>query len=506
MRTPAIVACLISQQVHATLPPSTREILAATFARIPLSNKEFENIKSCHNAVVGHGGVERTLRLLKSSRRAWVLMEDAVKQFIRECPICQKMSQIKPAIKAAKFVQEHSEPMKYISMDTIGPLPVDEDGNKYILVMIDNFSRFIDLHSTKTVEALPAAKAVLQHIGRFGAPEAILSDNGTQFANETLNELIRILQGKHIKILAYSHEENGLVERANKEIMRHLRAILLENEVLRSNWSAALPLVQRIMNSTRHESIGVAPSKIIFGHAINLDRGLFETDSSSQHATLTSSVEWVDKMLKLQLEVIQSVKDTQARTDMKHLYRNSAAERELLLENQPEDVIVRTVKTKAAKTPIVEFAIGDFVLIDYPDSGLGKRPPNKLMTPLKGPMQVIGHKGSTYTLRNLVSMKTEDVFIGRLRPFHYDQARTAPRNTALQETGLYDVEEILDHRGNPKGSKIQLFFKVKWLGYDHTEDSWEPWSSLHKNAKLHLYLTAHNLTYLVPKGFRPTPA
>jgi hypothetical protein len=260
------------------------------------------------------------------------------------------------------------------------------------------------------------------------------------------------------------------------------------------------------MNSTKHESIGVAPSKIIFGHAINLDRGLFETDSTSQHATLTSSVEWVDKMLKLQLEVIQTVKETQAKTDMKHLYRNSTAERELLLDNHPDDEVVRTVRTKAAKTPIIEFAIGDFVLVDYPDSGLGKRPPNKLMTPLKGPMQVLGHKGSTYTLRNLVSMKTEDVFIGRLRPFHYDQARTAPRSTALQETGLYDVEEILEHRGNPKGSKLQLFFKVRWIGYDHTEDSWEPWSSLHRNAKLHLYLTAHNMAYMVPKGFRPIPA
>jgi hypothetical protein len=47
--------------------------------------------------------------------------------------------------------------------------------------------------------------------------------------------------------IAYSKEENAIVERANKEVMRHLRAFIFDERIM-SDWVKYIPLVQRIMN------------------------------------------------------------------------------------------------------------------------------------------------------------------------------------------------------------------------------------------------------------------
>ena len=69
-------------------------------------------------------------------------------------------------------------------------------------------------------------------------------------------------------IQAYSHEENAIVERANKEVGRHLTAIVQDHKVI-GQWSPMVPLVQRIMNSQVHQSIGVSPLQLMYGNAVD---------------------------------------------------------------------------------------------------------------------------------------------------------------------------------------------------------------------------------------------
>ena len=58
--------------------------------------------------------------------------------------------------------------MKSISIDAIGPLPKDNDNNSYILVIIDNFSKYTMLFACKSVTALEYVKALVQFVGIFG--------------------------------------------------------------------------------------------------------------------------------------------------------------------------------------------------------------------------------------------------------------------------------------------------------------------------------------------------
>jgi hypothetical protein len=108
-----------------------------------------------------------------------------------------------------------------IALDHIGPLVVDDKGHHYVLVLIDAFLRWIELYPTKGVIADETA----QHLGRFGAPERILIDRSTAFHNELVSELIHMCLVEHELTIAYSKEENAIVERANQEVIRHLRYI-----------------------------------------------------------------------------------------------------------------------------------------------------------------------------------------------------------------------------------------------------------------------------------------
>jgi hypothetical protein len=85
---------------------------------------------------------------------------------------------------------------------------------------------------------------------------------GSQYVNKLITSLCKLVGSEKMETIAYSKEENGLVERANKEILRHLRAILYQRDI-KKDWRICLPLIQRIMNATIHTSTGTAPASII---------------------------------------------------------------------------------------------------------------------------------------------------------------------------------------------------------------------------------------------------
>ena len=108
--------------------------------------------------------------------------------------------------------------MERIAIDTIGPLPNDM-GFKYIIVIIviiDTFTRYVELFPKQEVSAIAAADALWSHTCRFTAPLEIVTDFGSQFMNQY-----------------------GIVERANKKVNRHIRNILFDKGHFK-NWSRLL--------------------------------------------------------------------------------------------------------------------------------------------------------------------------------------------------------------------------------------------------------------------------
>jgi len=95
-----------------------------------------------------------------------------------------------------------------------------------------------------------------------------------------------------------------LVERGNKEAMRHVRGIIYTRKVI-ANWSAYLPLVQRIMNASVHSAIGSSPAQLLFGNAIALDVGIF-LPQMRYEGNPVELAEWSEQMLTAQDEIIRA--------------------------------------------------------------------------------------------------------------------------------------------------------------------------------------------------------
>ena len=452
---------------------SIREETINVIQEFRIPNDQYRTISDVHNSVVGHHGVERTLNKLRQLRHEWPMMREIVKQFIRKCPCCQKMSYLKTPIHTHPYTLACYSPMERIYIDTISFETPDEDGNKHVLVIIDAFTRWIELYPLTNLSAQTSAKALLQHFGRFGQPTQLVSDNGTQFVNEVHSELLALIGIQHTRTTPYSSESNGIVERANKEVLRHTRNLIFEKRIMK-DWAKALPFVMRILNSTTKESTGASPAELLFGRAINLDRNIFDVPDDTARPTQSLGI-WASDNLNVQQILIDKAASLQKKKDDAHI--------------------------AAADPKRTEFKRGDYVLCEHPNQELRRGAPNKLAPVMKGPMKVISNDKNDYILQDLVTGRQEKVHIKRLKAFDFDANLFDPMTIALTDRGEFFVESIQDHIGDPK-LKSKMQFKVRWAGYDESEDTWEWWKELRDNVKLHKYLNSNGLEDLIPKEHR----
>jgi hypothetical protein len=343
-----------------------------------LDTTVYTTIAKYHNSIVGHHGVDATIRMMdKAQVPHWPHMRKHIAYFIKySCPCCQKMSQIKPVINTRPFSTSAYRVMEVINIDLIGPMPPDRYGNEYVLVIRDAFSRWTDLTAIKSKEAEGIAQALLKFFGTFGWPTELRSDGGAEFVNSTIQALLDVVGTEHAITLAYSHEENGLVERANQEVLKHLRKLVFDTRLI-AIWSDMLTLVQRIMNTQVVETIGVSPAQIIFGNAVDLDRNFvpMHIRTSDSVATERSYRTWMDTLIANQSLIVDITQKTLFNNVQKALRRNRKEE------------------------GITEFPLDSIVLAQYHDKGLGKRPPSKLHPKWEGPFRVvnISNYGNQYS-------------------------------------------------------------------------------------------------------------
>jgi hypothetical protein len=455
------------------LLPITKECLHVVLENQKISRDQWKILGQFHNSKVGHHGVERTIARLIEAKHEWPKMRQGVQKYIKQCPCCQKMSQLKLPIHTHPFKLGQVRPMEEIHMDTLSIGVPDEQGNEHILVVIDACSRWIELYPIPDIGAETAARRLVEHFMRYGQPYIVRSDRGTQFCNDLRAALFNRAGIEHVTTTPYSHEENGLVERANKEVLRHLRAILFD-ENIHSEWNRALPLVQRILNAERSGVTGARPFELLFGTAIDFDRHMFGESKPSGESTISN---FIDQSVALQSKIQKGVAEA---------IHNANAQHEA-----------------AFSTAYTEFVVGSYVICKYPDDGLGTAGKlSKLKTPWKGPMRVLKRVDDQYTVLNLASRKEETVHVSRLNPFYYDSLYVDPTEIALRDKGLYIVDKVVDHLPTKPSMKSKMTFRVRWKGYDETDDSWLPWRELIHNVALHKYLKEIGLRKWIPTDHR----
>src|SRR5690606_36182787 len=113
-----------------------------------------------------------------------------------------------------------TQPMQIISADHVVGLPVTEQGNSSLLVMIDHATRFVIAVPSYSLSATVFVDQFSSHVvDRFGVPQALVSDNGPAFAARVTQRYLHRLGIDHLPTPTYTPQSNGLVERANATVV-----------------------------------------------------------------------------------------------------------------------------------------------------------------------------------------------------------------------------------------------------------------------------------------------
>ena len=108
-------------------------------------------------------------------------------------------------------------------MDIVGPLPRSSSGKRFILVICDYATHYPEAVALRTIDANQITEELISFFARVGIPEEILTDQGTNFTSQPMQEVYRLLQIKPIRTTPYHPQMDGLVERFNHTLKSMLK-------------------------------------------------------------------------------------------------------------------------------------------------------------------------------------------------------------------------------------------------------------------------------------------
>ena len=224
-------------------------------------SERYETIGHAH-MLHGHIGVSKTTALLKE-KLYWPDISFAVRIRIGKCKECQVRKNQRPDKNRTHGSLNAGYPFETISIDVTGPLPESRNGCRYILGIIDNFSKYPMLIPLKNMTAKTICKSIFNKwISQFGIPDRIHSDRGTSFENEILHELCALLGIRKSRSSPYYPQGDGIIERLFGTVKDMLYATAKSSSC---EWEEAIPIVEFGLRNTICRSTGFSPFEVIFG-------------------------------------------------------------------------------------------------------------------------------------------------------------------------------------------------------------------------------------------------
>ena len=224
--------------------------------------KDRANLIRAIHIEAGHFGVHKTYSLLEPTY-FWSGMFTQVQKEVSSCTICDRVK--------ANFEVKDS---------TLKPLPImglfyrwgvdlckipfkSSSGNKYVVVMIEHFSKWIELVPIPTKKSHHTAAALRGVLCRYGAPAEVLTDQGDEFQGE-FADLLRKLLIDH-RLTSRDHpQSDGLAERMVQTVKEALRKFVLKSN--RRLWDVQLCWIAMGYRMSRQRSLaGYSPYFLLFG-------------------------------------------------------------------------------------------------------------------------------------------------------------------------------------------------------------------------------------------------
>jgi len=418
---------LRGQETNELLPPYSIECKRAIF-------------KAVHGGTQGCFGQIETFRRLNESFRMHGISLNELAEMVRLCGQCQKNRTNPPGVRLTPMVRhlKVSDPRSTISIDGLKITPRDQHGYTYAHVIVNAFSKLVYIYPAKDQSAETAAQAIISYMATYGSCDKLISDNGSEYGSAIVKELTRFLGIRQQFTLVDRPQANGITERMNAEVIRHLRQ-LTQDEQLYDRWSEphVKDLIQFWINSTPKTATNISPFELHFGRR---DADYFQQFAGRTPVDRTTADDFI-------VQLDQDIAALRAQTKA---YYDGLLTRQL----QPNQ-----------DNALQQFQEGDLVLMDNP------RPRSNKLDPVRtGPYRVVRQQKNDVAIRDLIYDTVQTVDVSVLSAFFgtYEEAFQLAQHDKHQ----FLVDRLNGFKGDPL-KRTTMQFLVQFADGD---ERWVPYS------------------------------
>ncbi|OBZ81699.1 Pro-Pol polyprotein [Choanephora cucurbitarum] len=243
----------------------------------PPENERDSLLREYH--ALGHYGEQNLVKQLHNNGIHWQGLYADVKAVCKACITCAQHNVTRRGCHELKNILAYV-PFDHIGIDLLGPLPETERNNRYVLVIIDIFTRYIIARSVPNKQSDTVAEQLTNVMCEYGFPRVIQMDNGREFKNSLICTISRTLGFKTRYSTVFYSRGNGAIESAVKVVLNTLRK-MVDLDV--RDWDKHLPAVQLAVNLRTRYRPQSTPFSLMFARQLNKLKVYNESDQYKTH-------------------------------------------------------------------------------------------------------------------------------------------------------------------------------------------------------------------------------
>jgi len=216
----------------------------------------------------GHFGINKTLEKIRR-RFYWATCKGDVEEWCKTCETClSRRGSSGKGKSPMQMIDVGKKLFERVQMDILGPLPVSSSGMRYLLVVVDCFTKWVEAFPLKNFRANTVAEVFVKEVvSRHGVPIQIYTDQERNFESRLFQEVMSLLGIKKTRTTPLHPQSDGQVERQHQTILNYLAKFISENQ---RDWDRWVPMFLLAYRSSRHEATGVTPAELYFGRDLRL--------------------------------------------------------------------------------------------------------------------------------------------------------------------------------------------------------------------------------------------
>lgn len=287
-------------------------LLQETIKEVTDEKEKAKIMEKYHIACNHRGSKEVYKRILSEEKVYWKNIKEDLIKYKQSCSTC---------IKHDRVNVNHHLPRSHVALnvmdwtvsDTLGPLECTSEGYQYILILVDVTSRFCWIRPLKDKSAKEVAREIVKIWAGYGLSYKFTSDNGTEYSNQILDEICKLLLVEKRQITAFNPSANGLAESYVKQVRNAIKKMVKYEEVeidgvkeirYTEEWVQLLPQIESALNIRKNE-VGISAFELMFGRS-------FWNDNNESEKVVTEE-ELTEKWRKINNMIFPAIKESMRR-------------------------------------------------------------------------------------------------------------------------------------------------------------------------------------------------